>query len=114
LDIIAQQVVKAAAYCFVKVLFLQGSSIIKHTVKKAKATKWHQQSASELMARAIIRGNISPAFLDCTELRQYVKVISGGSFATLNRPVFYGLLKDLEDTANQIVRDNLSSKPYIS
>jgi uncharacterized protein HemY len=84
--------------------------MMKHTVTHSKASKRQQQSASELMARALIKGNIAPSFLHCTELLQYVKVVSAGTYAGLTRPIYNGILKDLESSAASLISTNISRK----
>lgn len=96
------------------VLFLQGSNIAKHTVNMPKPTQMQQKSAAELLARAILRGNIPPVFLQCTEFRRYTQVISGGNFSAISRPCFYNILKDLEKDARRLIQSNFTSKPFIS
>jgi hypothetical protein len=77
------------------------------------ASKTQQQSAFELMARAITcRGNHAPASLACTELRQYIKSIRDGRCACHTRPMFCSILKDLEASASRLIQNILSSKSY--
>jgi hypothetical protein len=73
-----------------------------------------QNTANELLARAIIEHNVPPWFLESAAMKAYVKFVSSGRYSSPSRYTFLRTIDDLATAISRTIQSELQQAPAFS